>query len=387
MPPTLWTGRYLDGRSAATHQVAVDPTPEGLVITHADGTSVRWAYDQIRQTQGSYQGEQVRLEHGREPAAALVVLDQRFLTALRAQAPRLVSVIHDPSRRHLRLRLILLAAAMALVVLGVFYRWGIPGLASAVTPYVPTAWEQRLGEAVMAHLAPEKDRCIDPYRTAVIRSLLTRLTETVPNSPYGSIQLHVVNEPIVNAFAAPGGYVVVFRGLLEKTETPEQLAGVLAHELQHIYRRHTTRTILEQASSDLLLAAVSGDATGAAAIALDSARSLGALRYSRGHEEEADREGMTMLLAAGIDPKGMVEFVEIMSKDPEPDAGILRYLTTHPSHEDRIQILTGLAGDRLGSGQPLLPHLDWTFVRRVCQAAEQQRSDDAVADHPNPPSP
>jgi beta-barrel assembly-enhancing protease len=359
----------LDGRSAVAQRVAIELRTEILQITRVDGSVLNWPYGEVHCTQGAYDGEQIRLEHRTTPIAALVLTNPKFLTALRKHAPRVVPAINDPTKRGLRLRLTVAAAILTLVIAGIIYQWGIPGFASVVTPHIPIAWEQQLGREVVDQYAPEKDRCTDPDRKQVIESMLTKLIATVPNNPYGTIHFHIVDEPMVNAFAAPGGYVVVFRGLLEKTETPEQLAGVLAHELQHIFKRHTTRAILEQTSTSLLIAAVSGDVTGAATVALDSARMLGALRYSRVHETEADTEGLKMLLAAGIDPKGMIEFFQIMNKDDDGDdeAGWWHYLSTHPTHDDRVQRLTQLAGSSVGQGEPLLPGLEWSAIRNVCK--------------------
>lgn len=385
MLTTTWTGRYLDGRSAVAQRVTIEPRAELLHITLEDGRVLDWLYGEVRRTQGAYDGEQIRLEHGTDPTAAVVITDQRFLTALRRRAPALVPVIHDPTKRSLRLKLTIVAAVLTIVMTGVICRWGIPGLASLVTPHVPTTWEQQVGREVVEQLAPEKDRCTDPYRKPIIESMLTKLIATVPNNPYGTIHFHIVDEPIVNAFAAPGGYVVVFRGLLEKTETPEQLAGVLAHELQHIFNRHTTRAILEQTSTSLLVAAVSGDLTGAATLALDSARTLGALQYSRSHEAEADAEGMKMLVAAGIDPKGMIEFFQIMNQGSHGEAGLLKYLSTHPTHDDRVQTLTQLAGASVGKGEKLLPGLEWTAIRNVCRFSTRP-SHNAESSTPEPHS-
>ena len=115
--------------------------------------------------------------------------------------------------------------------------------------------------------------------------------------------------PAINAFAAPGGQVVILRGLLEKTASPEQLAGVLAHELQHVYQRHTTRAILEQTATTFLLSAISGDLSGGLAWGLEGARTLGSLHYSRTHEREADIEGLRMMQAARLDPAAMISLL------------------------------------------------------------------------------
>ncbi|MFO0775006.1 MAG: M48 family metallopeptidase [Nitrospiraceae bacterium] len=369
-PTAPWVGRLLDGHSAAAHPVTIDPAADALTITREDGSTLRWPYRDIRRTQGDYDGEQIRLEYGgasgAAPSSALVIDDQRFLSVLRKREPQLVAAMHDPARRGLRLQLTMIAAVAALLAVGVLYRWGIPGIAALVTPTVPVAWEQQLGERVVEQLAPESNRCADTHRSQVIHSLFARLSAAAPPNPYGPIRLYLVKGPTVNAFAAPGGHVVVFAGLLEKTESPEQLAGVLAHELQHIYKRHTTRMLLEQASTSFLLAAVAGDLTGVAAVALDTARTLGALRYSRGYEAEADSEGLKLMVAAGIDPKGIVDFFKVLGKDDGSDGGLFSYLSSHPSHHDRIATLTALAGTNIGQAPPLLPGLDWRAIRRAC---------------------
>src|SRR5260370_1392343 len=140
-----------------------------------------------------------------------------------------------------------------------------------------------------------------------------RLPARPPGAPY-TFRVYIVDVPVFNAFAAPGGTGVVFRGLLERTDSPEQLAGVLAHELQHVVQRHSTRAIVQHTSSGLLIAALTGDVTGPLAYGLEAARVLGQLRYSRDAEEEADTEGLKMLLAARVDPAGMIAFFKALDK-------------------------------------------------------------------------
>src|SRR5882724_4250501 len=86
------------------------------------------------------------------------------------------------------------------------------------------------------------------------------------------IRVTIVDHPAVNAFAAPGGHIVVLRGLLERTRTPEELAGVLAHEIQHVYHRHPTRLVVQHTSAGLLAAAVAGDVSALMAYSLEAAR-------------------------------------------------------------------------------------------------------------------
>jgi Zn-dependent protease with chaperone function/predicted Zn-dependent protease len=368
---TEWHGSYLDGRTAARHRAAIRLTPDGLEITTDAGTTLRWPYGEIRQTQGFYAGEQVRLERGAQIPETLLVGDVGFLTALKQVVPELAGRVHDPGRRRLRVQLTLLAAVAVVGITAALYLWGIPGLAGLVAARVPVSWEERLGQGVVEHLAPPEKRCTDPARLRAIGEIVATLTAPLPDPRY-RFQLMVVNSPAVNAFAAPGGYVVIFRGLLERTRSAEELAGVLAHELQHILQRHATRALLQHASTGLLLAAMAGDASGAMTYGLESARTLGALRYSRRHEEEADVEGMRMLLAAGVDPAGMLAFFEVLQKQGGDAPGVLAYLSTHPSTTGRIERLRARAAQAPGPRIKLLPERDWNDVKKICQVVGPQ---------------
>jgi predicted Zn-dependent protease len=375
---TVWTGYYLDGRTAARQRATILPMRNALQVTTESGQKLAWPYAELRQTQGSYAGEQVRLEFGEELPEVLLVSDVSLLAALHRLAPDQTRHLHDPTRRRLRVKLTLLAGVAVVVFVALVYVWGIPGLARAAAPYIPVAWEERLGSAVVEELAPEERRCEDPYRENILNGLVATLTATTPESPY-NIELIVVNDPTINAFAAPGGYVVVFRGFLERTETPEQLVGVLAHELQHILKRHTTRAILEHTSTGVLLAALSGDFSGAMTYGIGGARTLGMLKYSRTHEEEADTEGMRMLMAAGIDPNGMIAFYQVLMEKGHDLKGPWAYLSTHPRTRERIDSLKRLA-EQPGRSQPvkLLPDFDWRQIRAICQAQSDQRKREAA---------
>jgi Zn-dependent protease with chaperone function len=360
-----WEGFYLDGRTAARQRARVRLMRSGVEVITEGGLTFLWPYDQVHQTQGFYAGEQVRLEKGGEIAEALLISDAAFLTALHEIAPGLRMRFHDPARRQTRVELTLLAALAVIGIALALYQWGIPLLAAIVAPRVPIAWEERLGLAAVESLSPPAKRCADPALRGAIDDILKALTAPLPNNPF-TLRVIVVNDSLVNALAVPGGHVVVFRGLLKRTRTPEEFAGVLAHEVQHVLQRHVMRALLQHASTGLLLVALTGDVSGAMAYGLEAARSLGTLQYSRVAEEEADREGMRMLLAAGVDPEGMITFLEGLKRKDEDPRGLLRYLSTHPTTADRIERLRSLAGS---PGRPpitLLPDSDWTALLERC---------------------
>lgn len=369
---TDWEGHYLDGQTAARRRAMVRLMRNGLQITIEGGATLWWPIKEIRQTQGSYEGEEVRLEHGGEFPEVLLIRDVAFLANLHRLAPEMAARFHDPPKRRMRIWMTALAALAVVGLTISLYLWGIPAMASLIAPRVPVAWEERLGKTVVDQLAPPARRCVDPVRAEAIHQIVARLTSSVPGIPY-QFQVFVVNNPAVNALAAPGGYVMLFRGLLERTQSAEELAGVLAHEMQHILKRHAMRALLQHASTGLLLAALTGDASGIMAYGLESARVLGELRYSRQNEEEADAEGMRMLLASGVDPGGMIAFFDVLKNEGGKGPKRPTYLSSHPSTQDRIQRLKSLVG---GSGRPavkLLQGYNWSEVRMICQTAKPQR--------------
>jgi len=336
------------------------------VALRESGTRFFWPFREIRQTQGTYAGEQVRLERGGELAEALLIGDIGFLSAARAASPE-AAHLHDPARRRFRVGLTFgaLLAAIALA-LGIYYV-AIPAFARVAAARVPVAWEEKLGAAIVEHFAPASRRCEDPARQARIDGIVSQLTAKAQPQPY-TFRITVVNSGIVNAVAAPGGHIIVFRGLLERTDNAEELAGVLAHEIEHVLHRHITRAIFQQASTGVLMAALVGDVSGVVAYGLEGARTLGELQMSRAAESEADREGMRLLHEAGIDPAGMITFFEKLSKYERErgDDALTRYLRSHPTTAERIATLRALAAAAPAPERRLLAGDDWNDVKSLC---------------------
>ena len=260
------------------------------------------------------------------------------------------------------------------------YRWGIPALPQPSRHMFLSAgknhWAIRL--SIVWH--QRLQQCRDPERLRkldrIAQAWRPRTRHPLPNP------LTVVDNSTVNAFAAPGGQVVILRGLLEQTTSAEQLAGVLAHELQHVYLRHSTRAILEQTAGTLLLTAVSGNLSGGLAWGLQGAQTMGALHYSRSHEEEADIEGLRMMQAAHLDPTDMIAFYGTLQKSEQGHAGPPDFLRPTPTWAEGFATLRMLAGPPTTNARRLLPGEDWTDIRTLCRVQAAKRSSPDSADLP-----
>jgi predicted Zn-dependent protease len=263
-----------------------------------------------------------------------------------------------------------LAALGALAAGSVLYLWGIPAAAKVVAARVPVSWEETLGHNVVEQFAPSELRCTDPEMTRLVAEMTSRLTAAAP-SPY-QFHVTVVRVPVLNAFAAPGGYIVVFQGLIEATRRPEELAGVLAHEFEHIIQKHTTRMLLQKTTTGLMISALTGDLSGAVAFGASAAHTLGTLRYNRAMEEEADVEGIKILSAAGFDPTAMIDFFETLKTKTGSVTQPAAYFSSHPSTDERIATLKSLAS----RGKPkkaAFSQVNWAELKQRCRAPERKR--------------
>ncbi|MEI8151424.1 MAG: M48 family metalloprotease [Hyphomicrobiales bacterium] len=148
-------------------------------------------------------------------------------------------------------------------------------------------------------------------------------------------QFFVTEDNAVNAYAMPGGFVVMHTGLLRKADTPEEVAGVLAHEVQHVERRHSLRRITQSLGLTAALSVLMGDMSGLASLGGDFLQ----LKFSRDHETEADREGLKVMVAAKINPVGMRDFFGKLAEDSKLAENLkqnLGFLSTHPASAERI---------------------------------------------------
>lgn len=192
-----------------------------------------------------------------------------------------------------------------------------------------------------------------------LRRIGDLITEQGQETPF-RFTYSVIDSRGINAFATPGGYVYLYRGLIELTENESQLAGVMAHEIAHVRARHIAQAIEKSQKISLAtLAAIvagavlggGGEATAAiTSFSMATATSLN-LKYSRQHEEEADRLGMAYLTGAGYDGRAMPDFLRIMRRYEYYSSSIPSYFLTHPGTDDRIRYLDTLLATSRGSSR------------------------------------
>jgi Zn-dependent protease with chaperone function len=244
--------------------------------------------------------------------------------------------------------LALLALFLLLPVLLVLaFVWQADRIAGVIATRIPVAREEQLGRQLFAGMRGQLDLQQDGSALAQVRTLGARLSQ---GSQF-RYEFHVAENAAINAFALPGGVIVVHTGLINATRRPEELAGVLAHEIQHVEQRHSLKAMVKELGLRGLWAAVTGDVGGT--LAGQATLKLTSLRFSRGTELEADAKGFDSLVGHGIDPSGMVDFFGTMEK--AAGAAPPAWLSTHPASAARQQALQARR-EALGTREfPALP--------------------------------
>ena len=198
----------------------------------------------------------------------------------------------------------------------------------------------------------------DSYLDQVIARLRPHASE-----PDVDFRIRAVDSEEVNAFALPGGQMVVMGGLLEAAEGPEEVAGVLAHEMAHVTERHGLKGAAHGAGRWLALSLLIGDDSAWVALAGQAADVASGSAYSREQEAAADAEGARLMAAAGLDPTALARFFERLKQEPGSElTGMASWISSHPEHDERIAHVRELAATL-----PTAPHrplnVDWAAVR------------------------
>ncbi|MEO0574189.1 MAG: M48 family metalloprotease [Pseudomonadota bacterium] len=245
--------------------------------------------------------------------------------------------------------------------------FNLPDIGSPADALLPRTEEARIGRQLMRMFHQQGRIVQDPELTEYINDIGHELVGNANNGDY-SFEFFVVNDPSINAFALPGGFIGIHTGLIELTESEDELASVLAHEIAHVTQRHIARTIHDNSRASIftiaaLLGAIAvGAATGAGgelmegALATSQAISIqNQINFTRGYEYEADRVGISTLGASGFDATAMANFFERMGRRTNnslsPGAQF-EYLRTHPVSSSRTAEAKARAGRYQVSDRP-----------------------------------
>jgi len=260
------------------------------------------------------------------------------------------------------LRSVALWAFSVIACIGAGIWFGVPYAADRIAPFIPYAWEKKLGDVAegQAREMFHGKACKSTQGAAALAKLSQRLQDGGHLRIGASIE--ALKSPVPNAFALPGGKVFVLSGMISKAENQDELAGVLAHELGHLQHRDALRRMIADGGASYLIGAIFGEVAGGGALIFASKTLLNAA-HSREAEAEADRFAASTLNALGR-PATPMGALLLRVTGPEKD-GFFTILHDHPLSEDRLAKLA--AQDRpTANSAPLLSDQDWKALKAIC---------------------
>lgn len=323
--------------------------------------------------------------NGKPPGARLVVSGFEATRDAKSMLPGLDE--HRRRERGGQLRLIGLATlALGSVILA--YVFGVPLLASRIVGLVPAQWEAQMGDMVAEQLREALTsegngfEVCDPDPDSLANRAIARFASAAmegANSPF-TPSITVIKTDIPNAFALPGGRAYYFSALLEKTESPDEFAGVMAHELGHVAHRHGMEQLISTAGTGLLIGFILGDMTGVS-VAGAVGTALVDSRFSREAERQADAFALAAAERMNFEPVGLADLLDRVSED-DAFSRALALLSTHPLTAERRAALDVLHIDDSTDKRAPFSVAEWQAIKAMCGATTAGKSGDKNTSRP-----
>lgn len=353
--------QYSDGVTASSTSVLATTGGDGIALVGDNGAAIdHWDWKDIQLSEPTSVNRPIRLANRSKQGARLIIDDTQALSVLKTHAPYLS---REPLDRALITKISCIVGACAAIAL--FFVYGLPWVAQPLASLIPVSWEERTGESTVVLInklfAGDQPLCSNAAGVAALTKLSGKLQATY-ETPY-TIRVDVADSPIVNALAAPGGRIVLFRGLIDKANSPAEVAGVLAHEMAHVINRHPTQGMINAVGWSSLMSIFTGGASLSSEAVARLAAHLATSAQTRDLEAEADDGAVVMLTTSGIGTDGMAGFFKTLQTQETKGLSLPSYLSSHPETEDRIG---SIEAKRSAAKEPALSQADWKALRTIC---------------------
>lgn len=351
---------YYDGVSARPRAVGVTLDADGLVLVENGAAIARWRYADLRRQDAS--AGLMRIGSTSAPELArLEIADRTLAEEIERRGVRFAES-GTSGRTALVIVAWSLAAAASLILTAIYI---VPLVADRVAPMIPVSVERRIGDAVdnQVRALLGTGTCTTPAGSAALSSLVARMMAKV-SSPV-PIEVAVLRSSIPNAMALPGGRIYLLGPLLERAQNVDEVAGVLAHEIGHVFHRDTMRVLIQRGGSSFLLGLLFGDVTGAGLV-IFAGRTLVDSAYSRDAERDADRFAADLMLQLGRSPRPLGLFLARLGRELGGENRSLSFLQSHPLSDERLAALS--KAEPPIPGAPLLTESEWQALRSICKS-------------------
>jgi Zn-dependent protease with chaperone function len=357
-------GTLFDGKTAQAQPVSINVLSNGLQLYGERARSQgSWSFEGLRAQPGLSSGGEAHFMHAEHPDARLVITDTSVLAQIKSLAP---GTLARRGPRGGMLRLLAMAVLIVALLAGIVFVV-VPRGAGVIADAIPKHWENEWGKGIARQFAGQNKLCSGQSGRAALDALTARLldTEAARNSGY-SFTFTVIDAKSENAFATLGGQVVVFSKLIKEMKGPDELAGVLAHEIGHVTARHPLTGFVEATFTMMFAGLFGGGSSDIGGGMASLGGVLAVTSYSRAKEAEADEIGARILNDAGIRLDGLADFFERLQRSSKgTNSKALALFSTHPALGERAAQIRkmGAAGT---TTRPALTPAQWQALKGIC---------------------
>ena len=216
--------------------------------------------------------------------------------------------------------------------------------------------EEKLGDLFWELIEKSNEEINDTNVIQTVDRIFTRITEA--NSiDRNTIKLHVVKKDEINAFALPNGHLVIYTGLITQSKTPEEMAGVLSHELAHIELKHIMKKMISEIGLSVLINITTGNTNNETI--KETAKVLTSSAFERSLEKEADIKALEYMIQAKVNPRSFSQFLYRLSLIEDPNAKYLEWVSSHPISKDRSNYINAYLKDKTFQFSEIIPQSKW----------------------------
>lgn len=249
------------------------------------------------------------------------------------------------ARRGIVISLVTILAVFVSIVVSLFFLKDV--FVESLAKKVPIDWEQKMGDKLFQTMTLQYDFIEDDSLKNELLRVAAPLIKQIEKDGT-KIEFYFIKDPTINAFALPGGKVVIQTGLIEHAKSWEEILGVVSHELAHVTRRHHIRGVINNLGLYVIISSLVGDISAISGTIINMGGDLASLSNSRDFETEADETGLDYLIAAGVNPEGLISFFKTLQEESSSKKleGYMSFMSTHPATEDRIEHLNEILKDK-----------------------------------------
>lgn len=353
--------KFYDGHTSKAHKVSVILSGSILHLQDENQKTIHsWTLDKITIIERPIPPAPAILSYIKSPDARLHITNKKGWEYLKSR----LAQKGKKSSRHLPTHWSSFGAYGLVSVLSLIFIFLLfPRVMGGLAYLMPLSWEKTLGHHISASMTNGEKGCTKAEGKAALDKLQRTLQKTMKRKiPY---DIHVIDDPyFLNAFALPGGYIFLYRKVIDDATTPEEVAGILAHEMAHIELYHTTKSVVRDLGLGFTLSMVFG---GNASSMGDIARILSQMGYSREDESAADMHAIQTLKQLNISPAGLQDFLtRVHEQEWDIDfegQEYLEYISTHPDTEKRI---AAIKINKDTNYTPAMSKKEWSALRSIC---------------------